>query len=133
MAKEAGAIPILRTEELCGDTPDIPVFQHAMEQMDCDAFVAVHANNPTVAPEVIERVKQNLLWGAEEVMTCHPMTHGKEYKKQHNKVYGSVRGMTRRRLNAYHDPYRPEPDVLIVDDSIEIETQETWDQALQSS
>lgn len=104
-----------------------------MERMEEDAFVAVHANNPTVAPEVIERVKLNLQLGAEEVMTCHPMTHGKVYKNQHNKVYGSVRGMTRRRLMAYPDPYRPEPDVLIVDDSIEIETQETWDQALQLS
>lgn len=133
MAKQAGAIPIVRGEELTGDVPDIPVFKHAMEQMEADAFVAVHANNPTVEPSVIERVKLNLQTGAEEVMTCHPMTHGKEYKEQYNKIYGSVRGMTRRRLNSYRDAYRPEPDVLIVDDSIEIETQETWDQALQSS
>lgn len=131
LAERAGAIPIKRQKKLCGDTPDIPVFQHAMGKMDCDAFIAVHANNPTMHWSTIKMCKLGLVFGAEEVMTCHPMKHGKDYKKQHNKIYGSVRGMTRRRLENYPDPYRPNPDLLIVDDSIEIETQKDWDQAYE--
>ena len=30
-AQEIGAIPILRSEDLCGDTPNIPVYQHALQ------------------------------------------------------------------------------------------------------
>src|ERR1039457_6552775 len=37
-----GGIPILRGEELCGDTPNIPVYQHAVKHMkDVDSIVAV--------------------------------------------------------------------------------------------
>src|SRR3990167_821307 len=33
ITKDAGAKPILRGVELCGDTPNIPVYRHAIEQM----------------------------------------------------------------------------------------------------
>lgn len=134
MAESAGAIPILRGQNLCGDVPDIPVFQDALRCMDdADGIVAVHSNNPTVEKNLIVMVKKCLEMGAQEVMTCHPMVHTSQYKEQYNKVYGSIRGMTRKRLENYDDPYKPEPDVLLVDNSIEIETLEDYNRVINGN
>lgn len=134
LAKTAGAIPILRGEELCGDTPDIPVFQHALQHMEKGVthIVAVHANNPTINPELISLTKKFLEAGAEEVMTCHPIERGEKYKDQSSKINGSIRGMSAKRLQSYPDPYRPRPEVWLVDDSLEIETQEDYETCLES-
>lgn len=128
MAVREGARGIFRTEELCGDCPDIPVFQHALSKMDKDVggIVAVHANNPLLEKNLITMTKKCLEMGAEEVMTCHPMTINSDYKRQHNKINGSIRGMTRERLENYKDAFHPEPDVLLVDTSLEIETQDDF-------
>ena len=134
LAEANGAVPILRGQNLCGDTPDIPVFQDALRCMeDADGLVAIHVNNPTIDKNLIAMVKKCLEMGAQEVMTCHPMTYLDEYKLQHNKVYGSIRGMTRERLENYRDPYEPEPDILLVDTSLEIETQEDYDRCLNNN
>jgi len=134
LAESHGAVPILRGQNLCGDTPDIPVFQDALRCMeDADGLVAIHVNNPTIDKNLIAMVKKCLEMGVPEVMTCHPMTHLDEYKLQHNKVYGSIRGMTRERLENYPDPYEPEPDVLLVDTSLEIETLSDYENALCQS
>jgi len=59
ITKDAGAKPILRGVELCGDTPNIPVYRHAIEQMgDVDGIVAVQANSPTIPAEIIRRTKK---------------------------------------------------------------------------
>lgn len=134
IAKDAGAIPIKRGEDLCGDVPDIPVYQHAFQEMgDVFGVVAVHANNPTIRPELIERTRYLIELGANEVMTCYPMAHGDHYHSQYNKINGSIRGFSTTRLLTYKDPYKPTPEILIVDDSIEIETQESFDAALCQS
>lgn len=131
MAAARGAIPIKRTQELCGDTPDIPVYQHALAHMKhVSGIVAVHANNPLIESVLIKTVKRLVDMGIPEVMTCYPMVHMEEYKKQHNLINGSIRGMTTERLHSYGDPYRPNPDVLLVDSSIEIEVQDDYDRAL---
>lgn len=119
-AERAGAIAIERPFGLCGDTPNIPVYQHAMEQMKCDGFAAVQANSPTVDKNLIALAKKLLMIGAQEIMTCHP-----DYK-----IYGSVWAMTAERLKNYGDPYRPTPEVLLLDGSVDIHTQEDYESAL---
>lgn len=127
LAEKARAIPIKRGEELCGDVPDIEVYQHAYQQMgNVMGIVAVHANNPTIQPLLIERVKYLIELGSPEVMTCYPMTHGTDYHAQHNRINGSIRGMSTERLLRYPDPYKPDPEILIVDNSTEIETEESY-------
>lgn len=117
-----GAIPIERGEELCGDTPNIPVYQHALEKMgDVDAIVAVQVNSPTVHPNLIEVVKGLAEMGVHEIMTVH-----KDYS-----IYGSVWALSVPKLLNYGDPYKPEPWVLLVDNSIDIHTQEDFDAALR--
>lgn len=134
MAQKAGAIPIHRGEELCGDVPDIPVFQHALSKMsNVSSVVAVHANNPTIDINLIALTKKLLDLGIQEVMTCHPMNHLETYKKQANPVNGSIRGMSVERLTNYPDAYKPQPEVLIVDTSIEIETPESLELCLKQA
>lgn len=127
-----GAKGILRGQELCGDCPDITVYQHALSIMPnyTTAIIAVHANNPTIEQNLIIMTIKCLEMGVEEVMTCHPMSINTDYKRQHNKINGSIRAMTRNRLENYKDPYHPEPDIVLVDTSIEVETQDDFIKAL---
>lgn len=123
-AKAMGAIPIKRPDNLCGDTPNIPVYQHALQFMgNVDGIVAVQANSPTIFPGIIASVKRFLLNECSEVMTCHP----------DGKIYGSVWAMTKERLLNYGNPYKPTPEVLLVDESIDIHTAEDLNQALCQS
>jgi len=132
-AESFGAIGIKRGETLCGETPDIPVFQHAMRAMDRDGFVdaiiAVHVDTPDISVDTLLDIEDLMMFGADEVMTCHPMTHGDNYHDQHNKIKGSIRGLSRERLLNYGDPYKPNPQILVVDDTIEIQTPEDYNRA----
>ncbi len=117
-----GAIPIERGEELCGDTPNIPVYQHALERMgDVDAIVAVQANSPTVHPRLIDLIKGIAEMGVHEIMTMHP----------DHSIYGSVWALSAIKLRTYGDPYKPEPWVLLVDNSVDIHTEEDYQEALR--
>ncbi len=120
----SGGMVVMRSELLCGDTPNIPVYQHAIkvivQDFKVDAFVAVQANSPTVTPTLIYLVKKILELNVPEVMTCHP----------NNEIYGSIWAMTVSQLEKYGDPYKPTPVVRIVDDSIDIHTEEDFQKAL---
>jgi len=116
-----GAIPILRGEELCGDIPNIPVYQHALGIMpkDIKGIIAVQVNSPTVSRETIMEII-NLMQNNEEVITVH----------EDGKIYGSVWGISRSRLNKYSDFYHPNPEKTVVDNSIDIHTIEDYNKAL---
>lgn len=121
-AEKEGAIGILRPKELCGDTPNIPVYRHAFEHMpDAYGFVAVQANSPGVSPKVIEYIAKLMELGHEEVMTCH----------EDESIYGSVWAMTKARLYDYKNFYDPKPEALVVDKSIDIHTLIEYNQALR--
>lgn len=125
-----GGLPIHREENLCGDCPDIPVFQHALSKMDAkvDGIVAVHVDTPLIESNLIALTKRLMEMGVQEVMTCKPMAEMEYgfYKEQANRIGGSIRGISRERLENYDDPYHPNPEVLLVDDSPEIETLEDY-------
>lgn len=131
LARRAGATPIKRGKELCGNVPDIPVYQHAIKSMDCQGIVAVHSDTPTINPNLIVLTKKLIEIGIPEVMTCHPIIRATNYKDQYVRIYGSIRGMTKNRLENYGNPYEPNPCVWITDRSIEIETLETYKIALK--
>lgn len=121
MAINVGAIPIRRGLELCGDTPNIDVYRHAVGQMGpIQGIVAVQANSPTIDPKIISDVCEMTMMEYDEIMTCHP-----DYS-----IYGSVWAMTADRLANYGDPYKPTPQVLVVDPSVDIHTKEDLEQAL---
>lgn len=115
IAFQVGAVPIKRPESLCGDTPNITVYQHALEFMDNpDYIVAVQANSPTVPEQLIYQVNELMKEGVEEVMTCHP-----DYS-----IYGSIWAIAIDKLNHYGDPYKPTPSFLVTDNSVDIHTEE---------
>lgn len=119
-AEWAGAIPIKRGEELCGDTPNIPVYQHALGYMNgTDGIVAVQSNSPTIDSKLIEISKELLEKGFEEVMTMH----------EDGSIYGSIWAIDRKKLENYKDYYNPKPDILLLDASIDIHTEEDLNNA----
>lgn len=129
IAKEYGARTILRGEELCGETPNIPVYKHAMRKMRGDAFIAVQACSPKIDVGLIVQARDIMISGCPEIMTCYPLQHKttfapESYENQSFLIYGSIWGMTRKRLENYKDFYHPTPEVLLVDNSIDIHTKE---------
>jgi pseudaminic acid cytidylyltransferase len=121
-AEDAGAIPIKRPIELCGDTPNIPVYQHALQFMNgVDGIVAVQANSPTVKSGLILKAKRFIEIGFQEVLTSHP----------DGSKYGSIWALSRKRLEKYPDPYNPKPDIWIKDWSIDIHNMEDLQKALK--
>lgn len=114
-----GAIPIKRSSDLCGDVPNIPVYLHALDFINT-GFIAVQVNSPSISNKTIVDVIQLMQLGFNEVMTCHP-----DYS-----LYGSVWAMTKERLLNYKDPYKPTPEVLVVDNSIDIHTLDDYNKAI---
>jgi len=120
LAELLGAIPIKRPKRLCGDTPNIPVYQHAVKKMGkVDAIVAVQANSPTIETQLIKTAKYSLIKGSKEVKTCH----------KNGEHYGSIWGMTIDKLNNYNNPYVSLPESLITDESIDIHTKNDYSRA----
>lgn len=122
-ADSRGAIAIKRPKELCGDVPNIPVYKHALKFMgDVENIVAVQANSPTVLPIIIKEIKDALQYYS-EAMTIHG----------DRKKYGSVWGLSVKRLNSYnsvYDYHNPNPQFMIEDSSVDIHTQRDFDIAL---
>ena len=59
LSEELGAIPITRPQELCGETSNIKVYQHAITFMNgVDGIVAVQANSPTIKSKIIQNAKK---------------------------------------------------------------------------
>ncbi len=133
IADKAGARTIKRPSELCGEVPNIPVYQHAQIEMQADAIVAVHACSPNLNPKLLVTAKGLMDMGYDEIMSCHPMTHSPNYHTQHNLINGSIWGLSRERLSNYKDAYKPEPEILLVDESIDINLPEDYRLALCES
>ena len=123
IARLAGAKTILRGEELCGEIPNIPVYQHALRHMHgVDGIIAVQANSPTIDLEVIKKVKKHMESGIREIMTCHP----------NGQIYGSVWAISKDKLLNYGDPFKPTPDLWVIDSSTDIHTSQDYELALKS-
>jgi CMP-N-acetylneuraminic acid synthetase len=122
-AVQAGAIPIKRGTELCGDTPNIPVYRYCVRVIPerFGAIDAVQANSPSIDPQVIKTCKTLIEAEQDEVMTCH----------EDRTIYGSVWAIRRRRLSYYRDFYNPIPGVLVVDTSTDIHTLDDYKLALK--
>jgi len=124
IALQLGATPIKRPLELCGDVPNIPVYQHALGEMMIkpDIIVAVQANSPTIKQHLIQWTKDLMEeHHFSELMTCH----------QDFTIYGSIWAIQTWFLEHYEDPYSPKPEVLLTDPSKDIHTLADFNKALQ--
>lgn len=111
-AEKMGAIPIKRPAELCGDTPNIAVYRHALRYMGkIDGLVAVQCNSPTIDESIIKFIYHLMEESkVEEIITCD----------MGGAIYGSVWALTAKRIWEYKDPYNPKPDFKIPDWSVDI-------------
>jgi len=119
LAADAGAIPIKRPRAM-SESPNIYVYRHAQKTMKADIIIAVQANSPTISPTLIGLAEKIMMIGCQELKTCHP-----DYSD-----YGSIWAMTSERLRDYKDPYKAQPDVLLVDESVDIHTYADLQKAL---
>ena len=124
LADAVGGIAIKRPKELCGSTPNILVYKHALPFMgDIDGFVAVQANSPTIKSVIIRNCKE-ALEEYKEVMTKH----------LDGSIYGSVWAMTTKKLAEYTEPYdyfNPTPEKMFLDESVDIHTEKDLQKALE--
>jgi len=108
-SEKMGAIGITRPPELLEAT-NIDCYKHAMEIMQSDSFIAVQANSPETGARLIKYAKDLMQLGHEEVKTCH----------MDGTDYGSIWGMTYKRLKEYPDPHNARPSFWIKDYSVDI-------------
>lgn len=124
-AKKLGVVPIKRPAELCrSDVPSIPVFKQALQFMaKPDIIIVVKADSPTLKIDLIKRAKELMeKYKYNELMTAYPV---KGYENK-NHLYGSIWALTKERLENYQDAWNPEPEILLVDESIDIHTAEDF-------
>lgn len=128
-AEKLGAVPIRRPEELCGDVPNIPVYQHAFKYMqNPEIIVAIQANSPTIKESLIRQAKDLMeKYKFDEFLTSHPYKEGTTV--QNYKYYGSIWAIRADRLRNYGDPYTRKPEILLMDDSVDIHTIEDFKKA----
>ncbi len=111
---------IMRDGSLCGETPNIDVYNHALNFFNADYIVAVQANSPTVDKEKIVLVKRIMDFGVEEVKTCH----------EDKKDYGSIWAITTDKIKNYPDPYNAKPEVWVVDNCLDVHTLEDYNKVI---
>ena len=119
-AKKLGLKIIKRERTLLG--PEIPsrlIFKSCFKKIpkNIDGILHVQANSPNLKKNlIISALKMMKLDGIEEILSCD---------KNYNQ-YGSVWGITRKRIKQYnmnkriHDRKVIKPDCLLVDNSIDI-------------
>jgi len=121
-AKQHGAIAIKRPKRLCGETPSIMVFDHAQKTMKADIVVAVQANSPTIDIELIRSTKLIMETGRfNELMTANP----------DRKIIGSIWALKKEKISNYGDFYIFRPDVTLIDNSVDIHTEDDYDRAVK--
>lgn len=124
IAEAAGAVPTRREEALRGpDVPTLPIVRAAFERLTIGpptCALIVQANSPNIRTETLRHAIDLISrTDIDELMSAAP-------DRSHN---GSVWAVSHDRLVDYGDPYVHRPDVLLVDDSIDIHHETDLDAA----
>ena len=132
-AKKLGLKILKRERNLLGpETPSRLIFKSCFKKIpkNIDGILHVQANSPNLEKKLIERaLKMMQLDGIEEILSCDKNYH----------QYGSVWGITRKRIKQYnmnkriHDRKVIKPDCLLVDDSIDIHNIKDFNLSLKQS
>lgn len=120
-----GAVPHLRSKSLCGhDVPSVPLFQSIVNDAATvpGAILNLQANSPNCSELLVSRAVALCRHVAfAELLTVFP-------DRSNN---GSLWGFSYERLMNYGDPYVHKPDVLLVDDAVDIHTEADLEAARQ--
>lgn len=115
----------LRPQELRdNDLPSVPLFQSMVERFGLSNYniLNVQANSPSIQIHTIQN--------AVDVMSSTACTELLTVYSQTRKNNGSLWGFSSSRLMNYGDPYIHLPDVLLLDDSVDVHTKLDFDQSL---
>ncbi len=117
-----GVVPHKRKTEVLGnEIPSITIFKSILDDFpETDGFLNIQANSPNVPSSIIQRAFDLLCHGYCE----HLLSLNTDLSWN-----GSIWGISRNTLYGIKDPYQIKPDFYIVDDSIDIHTQEEFDLA----
>ena len=122
-AKVMGAFIHKRPEKLCGhNVPSVPIFQDIVKGLSekPKTILNLQANSPNCSQSVLMQCLAVARYVPfSELLTVYP-------DRRNN---GSVWAFSFDRLMNYGDPYVHLPDVLIVDDSIDIHTIDDFENA----
>jgi CMP-2-keto-3-deoxyoctulosonic acid synthetase len=123
-AEKIGAIPHPRNKKVLGnDVPSILIFRSILEDFsDFDALINVQANSPNVKIELIQKAHDLI----QDNHTRHLLTLNKDMTWN-----GSVWCIHRDTIFSLKDFYNLEPDMFLIDNSVDIHTQEEFDKALK--
>ena len=119
-SEKLGAIPHLRPNHLLGhDIPSVPIFKQLYKDFPLNTapLLNIQANSPNIPLELIEKaiyILNNLSF--DELLTIYPNL----------KINGSLWGFSSKRLFNYGDPYVHKPDVLLIDESIDVHIVEEY-------
>jgi CMP-N-acetylneuraminic acid synthetase len=123
-AAARGAHPIERPMELRGhDVPSVPIFQNIARNVPGQPGALIHmqANSPSCELSVLRKAIDIMRHTTcDELITVYPDTHA---------INSSIWGFSYERLMDYGDPYVHDLDVLLVDPSTDIHTEEEMEQA----
>ncbi len=117
---------MLRDENLRDNNlPSVPLFQSMVEyfNLQSSSILNVQANSPSISISLIaDAIKIMTHCNVSELLTIYPDTR---------KNNGSLWGFSCERLKNYGDPYIHKPDFLICDPSIDIHTEQEFNESLQ--
>ena len=123
-AQKLGADPHLRSSELRGnDVPSVPIFLSIINDFPSYSHIInVQANSPNVSEQVIYNsgaIAKKL--SINEILTMY----------SDHSINGSVWGISKKRLENYGDFYIHSPDVLLLDDSVDVHTIDEFNRAIE--
>ena len=124
-ASQLGAEPHARVKSLLGhDVPSIPIFESILDDIkNVKNIINVQANSPNVSEALIKKAAVIIKYhDVNELLTMYA----------DRTINGSVWGLSKDRIKNYGDYYEHHPDILLLDNSIDIHTRAEFDEALNA-
>ena len=123
LAGSEGAISHVRNPNVMGnDVPSIPIFKSILDDFqDFEGVINVQANSPNVKKQLIEQAYKIFI----NNLSDHLLTLNADMTWN-----GSIWCISKEIIFSVKDFYNIEPDVYLLDDSVDIHTQEEFELAL---
>ena len=123
-AENMGAIPHIRRSDVIGnEVPSIKIFKSILDDFDTyDGIINIQANSPNVRKNLIFKAFNIIKEGCSD----HILTLNEDMSWN-----GSIWCISRDVIYSTKDFYDIKPDMYLLDDSIDIHTQEEFDLALK--
>ena len=125
-AKNLGAERHERQKRLLGhDIPSLPIFESIIDDIgNIQNIINVQANSPNVSENLMKIAAKIIQYGdINELLTMYTDLT----------INGSLWGLSQYRIKNYGDYYVHHPDILLLDNSVDIHTRKEFEEALNAS